>query len=158
MQANVNQALVPLEVIATVETSEPVTVRVYTYDGTSQTDVLASTSMANVSGTTWGYGWAPASLPAGSYTVEYTMVSDGATYRYAEQLFVSNAATSSEVASVQADTTVARLLLDGDEDISAVGVMTTYGSDGETIYRQRQLYDANGTESRDNPVRKVRMP
>ena len=50
-------------------------VRVYHMVGAVETDVLASTLMAQVGATsTWRYVWSPGALGVGQYIAEYTMV------------------------------------------------------------------------------------
>jgi hypothetical protein len=127
-------------------------VRVYHVDGAgSEVNDLGSTAMTQVGGSnTWRYRWQPASLAAGQYTAEYSLVdTDGSAFVGLDDVVIEDFA-------LQVDVELIRKVETGRWKLDQVtNVMTFYDDDGVTPLLEFDMKDINGLPSAVNIFERV---
>jgi hypothetical protein len=145
--------MVVLPILALTQTGEPKsdvdsgTVRVFQIVGGAVSEVLGSTPLVNVAGTLWSYEWEPVTLPAGQYFAEYTLTDSTATAHFMDQLDVHYLPSAADI----------RLLVQeaaGGMELTEAGQQIIYDEDGTTPLATANMFDASGTQTRVNPVRR----
>ena len=158
MIASLNQPVVVLGIFAltpngSIKTNVVSgTVRVYSVAaGGTETEVLASTALTEVSGGKWRHVWSPATLPVGQYIAEYQLIdTDTIQTRVAEDLVVRDIANQSDVAIIKAIQTGRwRIYLNQ---------LFLYDTDGTTVTHIFNLKDSDGNPATNNVTERVPVP
>lgn len=150
----------PLQIVLEVYASNPdgsvktniatSSVRVYHINGVSEVEDLVPTAMTQV-GTTnvWKYVWAPSSLAANNYLVEYTLVdSDDLIAKSGEDLVVGY--LESKIDSIATNVSTIKSVQLGRWQITSDNRLILYKEDGVSIITQFNLFDIEGNPTTEN--------
>jgi hypothetical protein len=160
MITTVNPTQVILPILALTQTGEANgtitsgTVRVFQVTAGAEVNVLAATALVNIAGSRWAYAWAPTSLAAGQYIVEYALTDGAANYLSQDDLVVLDIATATAMTAAQTDITYTRNIVSGGR-AQGNNQMIIYGPDGVTPLRTFNTFNAAGLPANTDIVRTV---